>query len=279
MASRREVGKILLGGCLAANLSKGQCAPVTSVDFDVLFRKAAASPSLLDATRQEREGLKDFYALATRAGTPVKRMKSTRAISQRAIELIILFEVSNKQRYESHYRRPVWPGGKSGVTIGIGYDLGYQTATWLNEDWGQLDETIRTRLITACAKRADAASALLPQFRDIDISWETAEAQFRTESLPRYVAATLGALPNAEELSNDSLGALVSLVYNRGQSFANIVGREEMAAIHKHMHNRAFKLIPREILGMKQLWVNKPKMKGLLLRRDLEAALFEAGLR
>ena len=48
----------------------------------------------------------------------------TDLISQAAIDLIVCEEVSGKEVYERNYRRPEWPGGSSGVTIGIGYDVG-----------------------------------------------------------------------------------------------------------------------------------------------------------
>ena len=48
----------------------------------------------------------------------------TDLISQAAIDLIVREEVSGKEVYERNYRRPEWPGGSSGVTIGIGYDVG-----------------------------------------------------------------------------------------------------------------------------------------------------------
>ena len=55
-------------------------------------------------------------------------------IGQEAIDLIIKFEVGGGQRYfEKYLARPSWPGGASGVTIGIGYDLGYDKK--FEEDW------------------------------------------------------------------------------------------------------------------------------------------------
>ena len=60
---------------------------------------------------------------------------SNSKISQNAYNLILEFEISSQQVYEKKYRRPIWPGVQSGVTIGIGYDVGYATAAQLENDW------------------------------------------------------------------------------------------------------------------------------------------------
>ncbi|MER3498445.1 MAG: hypothetical protein C4308_07320 [Chitinophagaceae bacterium] len=46
-------------------------------------------------------------------------------ISQKSIDQLIAFVISSKELYEKKYQQPTWPGGASGVTIGIGYDCGY----------------------------------------------------------------------------------------------------------------------------------------------------------
>jgi hypothetical protein len=59
------------------------------------------------------------------------------AISDAAIDLIITFEVSSPAVYERKYRRPIWPRGRSGITIGIGYDVGYAVKGVLVRDWSR----------------------------------------------------------------------------------------------------------------------------------------------
>jgi hypothetical protein len=55
-------------------------------------------------------------------------------ISQAAINHIIAEEVSSPAYYERHYRKPEWPGGASGVTVGNGYDLGYASPQKIRDD-------------------------------------------------------------------------------------------------------------------------------------------------
>jgi GH24 family phage-related lysozyme (muramidase) len=75
------------------------------------------------------------------------------------------------------------------------------------------------------------------------------------------------------------MGALVSLVFNRGASLGPDDKRKEMRNIAAHMQARNFDAIPAEIRAMKRIWEGKPKLRGLLVRRDKEAAFFEEGLK
>ncbi|PHV48849.1 hypothetical protein CSQ91_15400 [Janthinobacterium sp. BJB301] len=246
--------------------------------FDTLLRQAINDPSLLEATRTSREGFGEQYesrAIAPR--TPL----SSRAISEAAITLITTFEVTDRARYEAKFQQPIWPAGESGVTIGIGYDLGYVTVDWLNEDWeARLADGELATLRKVCGLTGEEARDALAQVRDVAVSWDIADQQFRTRLLPRYVALTLARLPNTDKLSDDSLGALVSLVYNRGASFRKDGPRyREMRMIRQHMVNEAYDAIPAELRSMARLWTGVPNMRGLVLRRELEAALFERGLK
>jgi GH24 family phage-related lysozyme (muramidase) len=83
-------------------------------------------------------------------------------------------------------------------------------------------------------------------------------------------------LPNTGKLGPDSLGALVSLTYNRGASYPKAGERyKEMRAIKTHMTNKAYFKVPAEFRSMKRIW---PDVPGLQARREREAKLFELGL-
>lgn len=247
--------------------------------FAELFSEAIANPDLLEATRQEREGLAaEFDLYVTRAIAPRYR-PSDRKISDDGIKLIVAFEVTGRSRYEQLYQRPIWPRGSSGVTIGIGYDVGYVTTAWLREDWRHiLSEDQLTLLEQACGIKGKPAADVALRLDVIRIGWEDAYKQFTMNSLPRFTAETLAALPNADKLSDDCLAALVSLDYNRGPSFKNTGDRyREMRAIRLHMVNEEYDRIPGELRSMSRLWRGSD-VSGLVTRRELEAALFEKGL-
>ena len=253
--------------------------------FDNEFKIALEQSEEMLATRANRDGLaEEFDLYETRAIGPRLNL-SSRKISQKAMELIRLFEVSNKDRYTSKYERPIRPGGASGVTIGIGYDLGYVTEEWLREDWAALpggkallSEEDLTRLVVACKVKGSDADAICASLQMVRIDWDKADSQFQQITLARFIAQTLKSLPNSSELSDDSLGALVSLVYNRGPSFQKIGPRyEQMRNIHLHMVKKDYPPIPAELVQMAQLWANTD-VPGLVTRRKLEAALFKQGL-
>jgi hypothetical protein len=198
------------------------------------------------------------------------------SISREAEDLIIDEEVSSKAYYERHYRRPEWPGGASGVTIGIGYDLGYSSAATIAEDWSPV---VQASMVTAMQAVAGlhgerAHNALNRVKYAIEVSYDEAMHVFDDTDKPRWIRITNNALPNCDKLHPHCLGALVSLAYNRGASFSSGGDRcREMRAIRLHMANEEFFRIPTEFRSMKRLWRN-----GLVGRREREARLFERGL-
>jgi GH24 family phage-related lysozyme (muramidase) len=248
--------------------------------FDALLQSAIENENLISAGRELRERqIQEYDYYVSKAAAP-RKGRSSRPISERAIKLIMSFEVTSEQAYARKYQGVTWPKGASGVTIGIGYDVGYVTRTWLHEDWdGLIDPGQASSLEKACETTGARANALLPQLATVNIPWTPAYQQFRERTIPLYVAETMSALPNCDKLSDDSLGALVSLVYNRGASFQNAGSRyQEMRAVRQHMAQGQFKLVANDLHAMKRVWKGNPAMRGLLVRRDLEAQLFEAGL-
>ena len=204
----------------------------------------------------------------------------TPAISDAAVELIITFEVSSREVYERKYRRPIWPQGRSGITVGIGYDVGYVTRPVLGRDWRpSLSQAELDALGQACGVTGSSAGALVARLDHIDIPYHDAHAVFVGVSVTAYTRLTVRSLANSATLHPDCLGALVSLVYNRGASFGLEGERfREMRAIRAAMQVRAFADIPAQIRGMKRIWIGEPHSAGLIKRRELEARLFEHGL-
>lgn len=251
--------------------------------FDNLLQSVASNQEMVDAARGDRE--RRIVALLSpadvlAAGLPTRLPPSTTSISQRASDLIIQLEVSSEQLYTKSYTHPTWPFGQSGVTIGIGYDIGYVTRDFLKDDWQDfiVGDSVE-RLSAVCGLKGEAANDALSSVRDIEVDWPSAFGQFVKKTQPLYVAETEAALPNTNLLSADSLGALVSLVYNRGASFANAGDRyEEMRNIKTHMTDKEFGKIPAELRSMKRLWADQPNLAGLVNRRELEALLFQHGL-
>jgi hypothetical protein len=185
---------------------------------------------------------------------------------------------SSRTAYDRDYQRPTWPGGASGVTVGIGYDLGYCTHDKLHADFDGRVSATMVRVMQRClGVTGQAAKELLPTVRNyILIPWDVALAVFADRDVPEWTERVCKALPGADKLPPDCLGALVSIAYNRGTSFDKADDRyREMRDIKYQMMAGNLARIPDDIRSMKRLW---PDMKGLRDRRDAEAKLFADGL-
>ena len=199
--------------------------------------------------------------------------------SQAAIDFIVMEDVTSKNLYNLKYQHPEWPGGASGVTIGIGYDCGYSTPTTIQGDWGnKLPMAMVAALEAVAGMHGTPASSHAHELRNVvTVPWADAMAVFLDRDMPKWEATVIKALPNTDKLAPDSFGALVSLAYNRGPSFSTPGDRyREMRAIRDHMAQVQFSKIPDEFRSMRRLW---PNVVGLRNRRDHEAALFEKGLK
>lgn len=212
---------------------------------------------------------------------PVPAPEPGKLISDAARDLIVLCEVTSRSEYEARLARPTWPGGGSGVTIGIGYDVGAGVGSpdKLWNDWrGHLPDASIALLEPAIGVTGDAARSLVSRMQSVYVPWDDAIAVFDKTTIPEEYAKCVKYLPNFEALSLDCKGALVSLVYNRGPSFNLTDDRyREMRAIKAHMTAKEFDKIPGEIRSMKRIWAGKGQ-GGLLTRRDKEADLFQRGL-
>lgn len=199
-------------------------------------------------------------------------------MSQKAFDLIVNEETGGQTYYEKTEIHPTWPGGASGVTIGIGYDCGYETANDIRNDWGgYLSEAAVNELCSCAGIHGPPAHALVHEIRSsVTVGWAVALDVFRQRDIPKWETIVTNALPNTDRLTPDQFGALVSLSFNRGASF-NLSGDRyrEMRMIKALMGALAFGGIPGQIRSMKRLW---PNMKGLRDRRDHEASLFEDGI-
>lgn len=199
-------------------------------------------------------------------------------ISGDAFNLIVTEEVGSERRYIGHYTHFEWPGGRSGATVGCGYDCGYAKPAEIRVDWdGILDAANIDALVRASGLQGNAAHEFVLAHKTIvTVSWDQAMTEFRNREIPKWIARVGAHLPNLDKLSPDSLGALVSLAYNRGPSFdAEGDHYREMRAIKAHMALAQFDAIPADILAMQRLW---PKDGDLWRRRAHEAALFKRGL-
>jgi hypothetical protein len=193
-------------------------------------------------------------------------------LSPRGIKAIIGWETGGEHEYDPH---PEWPGESSGVTIGIGWDLGMTPFADTTRAWSpHLPASTLSALIGVSGRHGEAAQTVLPYVRHLTIPWDAAMAVFEEVTLPTFYLRTLRIYPQAEELPGDCAAALVSLVFNRGAALSG-ERRLEMANIQALLKTGNFKEIPNQFREMVRLW---PNSAGLRRRREEEAELFESGL-
>lgn len=194
-------------------------------------------------------------------------------ISRKAAEMIIQFEIGSKNYYDRILQRPTWPKGKSGITVGVGYDLGYTTEKQFLLDWsGRINLNFLNALRPVVGLKGEQAKGMLRgEILNVKIPYTVAYEVFVKSSLPRYYAMTKAIYPELDSLNEDTRGALVSMVYNRGNKIEGDT-RKEMKAIVGLVAKADYEGIAEEIEKSKRLWEGL-KLEGLVTRREAEADL------
>jgi hypothetical protein len=253
-------------------------SPGPAANFTSILANDKSRSSLADSIGIPRAVLE---ALATPKPGPMPAAASAPAqlpISRRALDMIVEFSVTSRQVYEERYRKPIWPGGDSGIVIGIGYDLGAASKQQLDSDWADaIPAVMIAALEPAAGVKAGAAAPLVGTLAAVvDIAWEAATAVHAGKVIPRLTGAVVRALANCQLIPPDCLGALVSLSRDRGLTYQETGDRfTEMRAIRGHMAALQFSKIAGEIRAMKRL---SPDNAASAERREREAKLFEDGL-
>jgi len=178
--------------------------------------------------------------------------------------------------YNKFLNRPTYPGGDSGVTIGIGYDCGYNTATQIRQDWeGKVNSNILAYLISVAGLKGSLAKKRITTAqRGFIIPIEAARQVFEQVSFPKFKALTLSIYPKVIELNEITQAVIIGLVYNRGASFGergkpSWDRRKEMRELGPAIEAKDYNKIANLIESMKRLWVGNSV--GLVKRREWEA--------
>src|ERR1043166_8058567 len=115
---------------------------------------------------------------------PVKQI----VISKKAVDFIVCEEVTSSSYYSTHYAHPTWPGGDSGITIGIGYDLGYESMQQIKNDWfGWLKQDELQEIMNVQGIRGEIAKSTLlknNKLQKIAIPYAGAYIVFVNNTLP-----------------------------------------------------------------------------------------------
>ncbi len=189
--------------------------------------------------------------------------------------------------YQQITQWPHFPGHASGITIGVGYDLRFNSAKDFKATWrSHFSPSMLKHLSADIGKKGSKKRAAELKKLGIRVPFSAAWAVLVQLTLPRYYKMTEAVYPSLSTLPPQCRSALVSVVFNRGNDTSR-PKREEMKNIQSILHRAQDqslkpaqkKLILREvedqIIAMKRLW---PAGSGLLKRRDGEAALWRRGL-
>jgi len=205
-------------------------------------------------------------------------------LSKKSLDLILEFEVGGGENYYNKFlKNPAWPGEQSGVTIGVGYDLGYVNKTEFSEDWKDLPKEIFDRLYKVVGIKGYNTKNLIRGLKDIVIPWELSLQVFNNKTVTKFYNLTKDTFPNFDNLPEDAKGGLVSLVFNRGNALEGD-RRREMKLIRDGMKlvsnydQKALTFIANQIRNMKRIWIGGSIEKGMSRRRDAEAKLIEQSL-
>jgi hypothetical protein len=207
--------------------------------------------------------------------TPTPRKKKKRTYLDYDWNPVINFETGGKTYYNRFLKNLTWPKGQSGITMGIGADLGYMTHLEFEKFFSKyFTKEQSQRIKEVIGLKGSLARLALSKVKDISLSWEDASEAFVAWTLPKFWEMTLQLWPEFDKLHEKAQIALVSIVFNRGASTRG-PSRVEMANIKPLVLKKDYKGIASEIRKMKRLWKGKG-LDGLLKRREEEAKMVES---
>lgn len=181
---------------------------------------------------------------------------------------------------ESIEKHPYWPGGQSGITIGIGWDAGQHSKKDLATEWARLDPADIARLQQTARVTGTEAAKLLPKVKDILIPPEVSLAVLES-SIRLHLPLMERTFPGAEKLPAEAQVALISILFNRGDDMGQepdwktakeVDRRWEMREFREDVRRRDMFAIYVHLNTMKRIWEGKGQ-RGLLIRRRRESAL------
>lgn len=265
MARAVALAVLLIAGCSQPQPLESVTQPLDAGVSSAVEAVQAVLPVLDDA------------ALTVTELLPPQAVVAPEGVDPAAVALVVRWEVGSKAQYTQRYRGVICPGGDSGPTIGIGYDLGTQTRAAIRESWGWHSRI--KQLETASGQtgpaRCKAWKAANP---GITVFYEDALRVFETQDWPVYVAATRRAYNRGwGELTLWHQGGLASNSYNRGFSFIGDRRREMRTIRDRCVPKADASCSAAQLRASCWVWEGTDIYKGICARRFDEAAFVESG--
>lgn len=215
-------------------------------------------------------------------------------VSENALKLILDFEVGGGETYYNKKAKfPIWPGGASGITIGIGVDLGHIKKVDFDAQISPYYEDTQIDRLVACigitgkpgsSESETKMKALANTVSDCELSFEHAMEIHENFTIPLYYERTRKTFKGFDSLPADVQGAIVSLVFNRGTKLDG-PKRTHMAKIatlvdqfSKSKDSALLKEIADTFVDMAEIWRGEKSYEGLKRRRIAEAGLVQGSI-
>jgi hypothetical protein len=203
------------------------------------------------------------------------------------VAFIALEETGGLDYYNTYTRWPHFPGEASGVTIGVGYDLRFNSEEDFRASWGKyLSDMALAELAKDIGKRGTKTRVKELRQIGVEVPFKYAWSVFIEKTLPRFYHDSKAIYPSLEHLPGLCRSVLVSIVFNRGNDLSGD-RRKEMRAIQtiltkadeagpdKAQIKMVLAEVEDQIVAMKRLW--NPN-SGVFKRRQAEANLWRRGL-
>lgn len=208
-------------------------------------------------------------------------------LSTNGVAFIAAEETGGLSYYESFTRWPHFPGVQSGVTIGVGYDLRFNSEADFRAFWGHhLAPAVLNELAKDIGKKGTKERVSALKQMGVQVPFKAAWPVFIEKTLPSFYEQTKRIYPSLERLPDLCRSVLVSIVFNRGPSLSgssrremrtiqDILAKADAPGLSKADRKAILADVEDEILSMQRLWAAS---SGLRKRRQSEANLWRKGL-
>jgi peptidoglycan hydrolase-like protein with peptidoglycan-binding domain len=208
-------------------------------------------------------------------------------LATEGVAMIAREETGGLAYYEQVTRWPHFPGVQSGITIGVGYDLRWNSEEDFRTLWGPvLEPAAVEELSLDIGRRGSRRRARELRDMGVEVPFAAAWQAFVAHTLPRFTDDTAGIYPSLTRLPDLCRSVLVSLVFNRGTSLRgatraemrhirDVLVRADDDSLHKLQRKMILLEVEDQILAMRRLW--SPE-SGLIRRRQTEANLWRTGV-
>jgi hypothetical protein len=173
---------------------------------------------------------------------------------------------------EGYDLRPAFGGGNSGIDIALGYDFSTVSPKITILDWRALPADHAARLAATHPYTGQRAVSHLSDVHDITAPKSIGFAVFNTADVPRVDSQCRKMYPGFEDLRSNARSAILSLVYNRGNSLAG-PNRLEMRQLQPLIQAKDYQGIADCLRRMTRVWVGTSIEAGMKNRRYAEAKL------